>query len=99
MNPEAIANRVANRVLIGKELSKMTPSEINKALDKNAKESSKLMDEMIEVGRGHEKPSETLTKRDELSVRLQKNWDRQHELRDEVLRRHGPNAPYRLPVR
>lgn len=83
----------------GDDLSTLTPSEINRRLDRLDKLSSKLTDEFIAAGRGHEKPSETFTKTDPLAERSKQVWAEQDVLRREISRRYGPGAPSRLPTR
>jgi len=75
----------------------MTSSEINKALDRADRVSSKLTDEFIAAGRGTERPSETWKLTDPLAQRYKELSDVRSELRREVERRYGPSAPRRLP--
>jgi hypothetical protein len=75
----------------------MAASQINKELDKLSEQSSKLGQEMIDAGRGHERPSEYLKMTDPLSIELRKNSDRRQALRAEIAVRYGPDAPSRLP--
>lgn len=75
----------------------MTPSEINKALDRADRVSSKMTDEFIAVGRGHERPSETWKLNDPLAQRWKALSNIRSELHREVERRYGPGAPRRLP--
>jgi len=82
-----------------KKPKNMTPGQINKELDKLSKESSKLMDDFIEAGRGRERPSEYLKKSDPLSSKARALYDRKTDLQFEIKRRYGPNAPSRLPLR
>ena len=77
--------------------SELTAGEINAELDRVDKKLSKLCDEFIADGRGHEKPSETFLKDDALSLRYKSLSAQRYELRVEVLMRYGPNAPERLP--
>lgn len=81
------------------DLSMLTPSEINRRLDRLDKLSSKLTDEFIAAGRGHEKPSETFTKTDPLAERKKRVWEEGDALHREISRRYGPGAPSRLPTR
>ena len=82
-----------------KPVSEMSAPEINRSLDKLAAEGSRLTHEMIEAGRGNERPSEYMEMTDPLSVRLRSNLERRSALRIEVERRYGPGAPSRLPPR
>lgn len=75
----------------------MTPGEINKELDRLDRQASKVCDQFIAAGRGHERPSEYLKKDDPLSLEAKRISDRQHQLRVEIARRYGPGAPSRLP--
>lgn len=77
----------------------MTAGQINKALDRLDKARSKLTDEFIAAGRGHEKPSETDRKTDPLAMKHRKLWDQYSALRREVEIRMGPRATPRLPTR
>jgi hypothetical protein len=82
-----------------RSLEAMTPSEINRRLDRLDKMSSKLSREFIDAGRGYEKPSETRTKNDPLAERYNRLAAEQDELHAEIARRYGPGAPSRLPTR
>lgn len=75
----------------------MTAGEINKALDRLDKIGSKLTDEFIAAGRGHELPSETFKKDDPLAKRYIENANARSRLRAEIAARYGPGAPSRLP--
>lgn len=75
----------------------MTARAINKELDALAVTQSKNCTLMIDAGRGHEKPSETRTKADNLSLSCCAIWARESELRIEIELRYGPGAPCRLP--
>jgi hypothetical protein len=75
----------------------MSASQINKALDRLDKQSSKVTDEFIDAGRGRERPSEIRQMTDPLARRYMAVADAQHELRAEIARRYGPGAPSRLP--
>lgn len=79
-----------------KPLSEMSERELQSARDKSNAESSKVTSEMIEAGRGTEKPSETRTKNDALSERWKKVMDRHNEIVDEERKRqtyHGSLKP------
>ena len=78
-------------------VEKMTATEINRALDRIDREASALNDEFIAAGRGHERPSETWKMSDPLAERMKRIEGDRSTLRNEVLRRYGPGAPYRLP--
>jgi hypothetical protein len=81
------------------DLSMLTPSEINRRLDRLDKLSSKLTDEFIAAGRGHELPSETFKKTDPLAERKRRVWADSDALHREISRRYGPGAPSRMPTR
>jgi len=94
-----IAQIVEGISISSKDVSAMRNSEINKELGKIEKQNSQLMSEFIAAGRGNEKPSEYLVKNDPLALRARALYDRRYELRNEISRRYGPNAPSRLPTR
>ena len=75
----------------------MTASQINKALDRIDKIRSKITDEFIATGRGHELPSETRHKTDPLALRSLEVQEAQWQFQREIERRYGPKAPHRLP--
>ena len=83
----------------GGDLSSLTAGQINQKLDRLDKARSKVNDELIRVGRGNERSSETLAKTDPLSLRFSRLFDKYNNLRGEVFRRYGPGAPSRLPTR
>jgi hypothetical protein len=93
------ARRRRARFADGEDLSTLTPSEINRRLDRLDKLSSKLTDEFIAAGRGHELPSETFKKTDPLAERKRRVWADSDALHREISRRYGPGAPSRLPTR
>jgi hypothetical protein len=78
------------------DIHSMTAGQINKALDKLDVQSSKLTREMIDAGRGNERPSETFKLDDPLARRMKELHRKQTELRIEVERRAGPGMS-RLP--
>jgi len=75
----------------------MQPSEINKELDRLDAKRSDLCDRMIDAGRGHERYSDYCSLQDPLSLAIVRVQTRQADLRSEIDRRYGPNAPSRLP--
>lgn len=77
--------------------ARMTAGQINKALDALDRASSKITDEFIAVGRGHERPSETWKLDDPLARKWKQVTARQAALRNEIALRYGPGAPHRLP--
>lgn len=79
-----------------KDPKDMTASQINKELDRLDREGSANCDAFIAAGRGHERPSEYLKKTDPLSLEARRIYDRKSDLRAEITRRYGPNAPSRL---
>jgi len=98
---EGARSRARRRRGLGgdEDLSTLTPSEINRRLDRLDKLSSKLTDEFIAAGRGHELPSETFTKTDPLAERKKRVWSESDALHREISRRYGPGAPSRMPTR
>jgi hypothetical protein len=48
----------------------MTPTQINKAIDKYKEQSRKINEQFIDAGRGNERPSEYLRKNDPLKLYL-----------------------------
>lgn len=81
------------------DLSTLTPSEINRRLDRLDKASSKVTDEFIAAGRGHELPSETYRMTDPLALKSNRIAAEYAALRNEISRRYGPGAPSRMPAR
>lgn len=75
----------------------MTAGAINKELDRLDEQNSALGRQMIDQGRGYERPSEYLRMTDPLSMELRRNSDRRMALRIEIGARYGPGAPTRLP--
>ena len=75
----------------------MTAGQINKALDRLDKLSSKITDAFIEAGRGSERPSEISRMTDPLARKYQKLSDERGELRNEIAMRMGPGSTRRLP--
>ncbi len=75
----------------------MTAGDLNKELDKIDKQSSQVTKDLIDAGRGNERPSDYLKLDDPLSARAKALADRRGDLRNEVERRYGPGAPSRLP--
>jgi hypothetical protein len=76
----------------------MTAGAINKELDRLDEQDSALGRQMIDAGRGHERPSEYLRKTDPLSSQLIEISERKRALHVEISMRYGPNAPTRLPT-
>ena len=93
------AARAAAREARQRKLAAMTPSAINKRLDRLMVKSSKATQKMIDVGRGHETAWDTLKRTDPLSMHYRYLASRQAELRTEIARRYGPGAPYRMPIK
>lgn len=69
----------------------MTAGAINRELDELRERSSSVTSRMIEAGRGHEKPRETVAKDDPLSVEYREVQDRIFRLRLEIKQRSGKN--------
>ncbi len=80
-----------------KDTRDMTAGEINRELDSLDKKRSKLNDEFIAAGRGHETVNETWKKDDPLALRYKEISNRHGDLRNEISARMGPGAPSRLP--
>lgn len=75
----------------------LTPAQINRELDALDRRRSRNTDAFIAAGRGEERQSEYLGKRDPLSREATEIFERQSALRAEIERRYGPGAPSRLP--
>lgn len=97
--PERIAKIERTLASLRGDVGELTPSQINRYLDRLDKASSLLTDVFIEVGRGDELFSETMRLNDPLALLCQRIFDNRTMLRNEVSRRYGPNAPSRLPTR
>lgn len=77
---------------MSKPIRELTRSELDRALAQAHKRSMELVDAMIAAGRGHERPSDTRGKADELSQRVNAAADSEQALRAEAARRmawHG----------
>lgn len=70
--------------------AQMTNGEINREVARLTKISSAITQEMIAAGRGHELPSETSTKTDDLSMRARAVSWRMDALQREGSLRYGP---------
>lgn len=81
------------------DLSTLTPSEINRRLDRLDKLGSKVNDKFIAAGRGHETTNEIYRMTDPLALEYNRIADETRALRAEISRRYGPGAPSRLPTR
>lgn len=81
------------------DLSSLTPSEINRRLDRLDKLGSKVTDKFIAAGRGHETPNETFRMTDPLALEYQRIANERMDLHNEISRRYGPGAPSRMPTR
>lgn len=100
-----IANRTTNmrtRSPFLRDPAIMTASAINKELDGLERWRADIGDAMIKAGRGHETLAQTLERRREydpdlLTIAWCDCFDRVRQLRDEIDRRMGPNAPSRFP--
>lgn len=82
---------------MAKTVECMTAGEINKALDRLDRERDKLNTAFIDAGRGHERPSETMTKSDPLAEDYKRLSNTRSAVEREISRRYGPGAPSRLP--
>lgn len=81
---------------MAKPLAEMSERELQGARDKSNAETSKITTELIDAGRGTEKPSETRTKNDALSERWKVAMDRHNAIVDEERKRmtyHGSLKP------
>lgn len=81
--------RVRNPI---KSLSDLSPAQLSAAEKKADLAHSKLIDEMIEKGRGHERPTETRGKSDDLSKRFMASLNHSSDIAFEKRRRmeyHG----------
>jgi hypothetical protein len=65
----------------------LSPSQLSRAMALVSAESSRICDEFIAAGRGHELPHETRHKTDPLSLRCIACWDQYSTLRSERDRR------------
>lgn len=82
--------------LSAKDPSDMSAAEINRELDRISAEDSKVNQEFIDAGRGHEKYWDILKKDDPLSRKALALASRRHKLKIEIERRAGPGMS-RLP--
>lgn len=98
-DPEAVCGAVLKHKRSGnpKSPSLMSAGELNKALDKVDALVSKLTQEFIDAGRGHERPSEYLKMNDPLANRAKDLFNQRSALAMERDMRYGPGAPSRLP--
>lgn len=81
-----------------KDARLLTAGQINRELDVLDAKAFGLCEQMIAEGRGHERPTETHTKADKLSLSCRAVWARQSQLRIEISLRYGPGVPIRLPL-
>jgi hypothetical protein len=82
-----------------KKPATMSATEINRELDRLDARRAKNTEAFIDAGRGHERPSDYLSKSDPLSREARAIYDRQSALQTEIALRYGPGAPSRLPTR
>lgn len=75
--------------------TKLTASQLDKALSRADKSVSAVMDELIAAGRSYEKLSVIRSKSDELSLRAATALDAANELHDEEMRRLRYHASLR----
>ena len=80
------------------DVASMTAGQINAALDKFDRQSSRLNAKFIAAGRGNERPSDWRSQNDPLAVEWRKLSDALYALRTEVRRRYGSDI-HRLPPR
>lgn len=79
-----------------KPVAELSAAQLRAALDKADAVHSAILDEMIANGRGHERPTETAVKDDDLSRRFNASMARMQELRFEAREReryHGSLRP------
>ena len=86
------------KVLTKEEIAGMTAGAINKALDVLDKESSKLNDQLIEAGFGHIGLQQIVKMDHPVARQYAVVSEQQRWLHNEIERRYGPGAPYRLPA-
>ena len=78
------------------EIAKMSAAQLKKAMDSASLESSKIVDLLIDAGRGNERPNDMMSKSDPLSLKYQKNSSLLQSLYAEKNRRqiyHGSLRP------
>ena len=92
-----MSRRGAPKIPDVSQVASWSGSKINSTLDRLERLDSALIDAFIDAGRGHERPSEYLTKGDPLSRRAQAISNAKAALRSEIHARYGPGAPSRLP--
>lgn len=80
-----------------KNTETMTGAELNRELDRLDRERIAVVDALIKAGRGDESFSDIAKKSDTLSRRWQAESARRADVRAEITRRYGPDAPSRLP--
>jgi hypothetical protein len=88
---------VAIELPIVTEKKPMTASQINKEMDKLSALDSKLTDEFIAAGRGHERAFDIMKQTDTLSMRYRAIVERKWDLLNELERRWGPGM-HKAPV-
>lgn len=94
---EVDGSRESNPIRLStKDPSDMSAAEINRELDRISAEDSKVNQEFIDAGRGHEKYWDILKKDDPLSRKALALASRRHKLKIEIERRAGPGMS-RLP--
>lgn len=101
MDPRA-AQRIAVAFRNRKDSSTLSPAEFNRELDKVRELRTKLVDTMIDAGRGDERPSDTAQypfgRDDPLTLAVLAVSGRYLELQMEMRRRWGPGIlPHHLP--
>lgn len=81
------------------QVAGMTAGAINKHLDRLDKESSALIDKLIEAGFGHIGLQQILKMDHPVAQQYAAVSSQQSVLHAEIARRYGPGAPSRLPTR
>jgi hypothetical protein len=86
-------------MLTAEQIAGMTAGVINKHLDRLDKESSALIDRLIEAGFGHIGLQQILKMDHPVAQQYAAVSSQQGMLHAEITRRYGPGAPSRLPSR
>lgn len=83
---------------MAKSVQELTAAQLSAAIEKADAAHSLIIDEMIDAGRGHEKPTETIKRDDPLSQRMRESFERfsvLHGERDRRMTYHGNLKPIR----
>lgn len=93
-NKKLVVKSEAQIRISTKNPAAMTPSQVNKEMERLDKELSDITSKMSASGRGHEKFNDTVAKTDALSLRYRAAARRLHDLRQEIIARVGPSGRY-----